>query len=152
MDVVWNKPLWFCTFDGQHRMKKINYFPCMILTRIVKVQAAMLRFNTKRIFMCLVLQHQLLQIVKGFFVFGTLPHLDQTFPKILCFSAMAIVTHLICYGKFNNKHLLQCCTTKYFFVYSQFHFNTLWMWFGPNKARINQFQFFKAFQFFEAQR
>lgn len=93
-------------------------------------------FNTHSLAMGTEFQDQLLQIKEGFLVSGPLTHLDITLPIVLCLNTLTIITDLIDDLEFNDTSLLEDGTAD-IFLDSQFDFETLGMWFGPDEASID---------------
>lgn len=120
VNVLRDQSLRFGQLDGQHCAQEVNHFASMILRRIVEIESTVLRLDSECVFVRLVLQHQLLQIVERLLVLRPLANLHQAGPKVLGLSPMAVVAHLIVDDELDDEHLLEHGSPEHFLVDGQF--------------------------------
>lgn len=92
---------------GNGALQEVHHLLSVLLSGVVKINALVNLFDAHCALMQLVLQYQLLQVIKGLFVDSLLSDLHDCFPEVFGLHPMAILTHLMQDDKLHHEHLLQ---------------------------------------------
>lgn len=107
--------------------------------------------NVGTLFMCFMLEDQLLKEEESSLVVNSLPNLDLSHPQMGCPSFLTIWTLQVFHNEFDNKCLLQKSSSHNFLLNSQLDLESLGMLLRPNEACINQLKSLQTSALLEAE-